>query len=408
MVVSALVLVSLLLSGCDWFRRDGSTLDIDFSVYLPAEWTPIENWKDVNIDNDDTMEHLLFYRYESGQVGGVIYDPQTNTDFAPMAEAAPIFALPNQPSIMMIPYRLLPSYWNGAGQGFLAAPDQIPTFIQVQRSSNEVDTTELDDQGNSKENERTDELIIFGGDQYLSVFWWRGPDLGYGVTHLAAPGGLKITDWAGKDNASAILTVDGYFPEENNRNLICRKVSYERSMAADAGSRQSGYRFALDYVPHPQGLTFCPSDSFAENTPYPAHTFYPEATALAYLLHTQEDRQNEKIMQDLIKPSAMAKVGGLVGEVKRIQSVTYYVALTEISSTLQTTNKSELVMQVVAELVIEQQDSDPPSPNAELAAAKERLRFVTFFLEHQPPVLDPLNTDDRRSDRWLIIDAIDP
>ena len=118
--VIVLMMTIFLLSGCRWLGGNTNDLGIDYRDYLPVEWEPLGSWQDVNIDDDDTVEHLLFYRYEGGQVGGVIYDPQTNSNFAPAAEAAPIFALPNQPSIMMIPYRLLPSYWNHAGQGVLA------------------------------------------------------------------------------------------------------------------------------------------------------------------------------------------------------------------------------------------------------------------------------------------------
>ncbi len=82
-----LLLAGLLLSGCAWLPGgDDDELNIDLGIYLPKEWTPIGNWRDVNIDADDTLEHLLFFAYGSGQVGGVIYDPQADTSFAPRGE----------------------------------------------------------------------------------------------------------------------------------------------------------------------------------------------------------------------------------------------------------------------------------------------------------------------------------
>ncbi len=406
MAASLLVLATFLLSGCGLFKQSTSSLDINFRDYLPVEWTPIDNWHDINIDEDETLEHLLFYRYESGQVGGVIYDPQTTTDFAPTADAGSIFALPGQPSVMMIPYRLLPSYWKNAGQGVLAAPGQTPTFIQVQRPANEVDQTK----DANKENKRTDELIVFGDDKFLtrlSIFWWRDAVTGYGVTHLDAPGGLIITDWDGKEMASTIMTVDGYTPERDNRSFFCHKVTYRRSMPEDPERRRDDYRFRLSYEAEPRGLTFCPSSNFETSKPYPTNTFYPEATALAYLLHPQPDRANEKTIKDLVKPSAVEKVESVVGEFDRVKAVTFYTALTEIETSAQTSDKNYLVMQVVAELIVKPKE-EQPSPNTESANAGEYSRFVTFFLEYQRPAVDPAKAEERHSDRWLIIDALDP
>lgn len=399
LVVGALMVTIFLLSGCRWLGGNTNDLGIDYRDYLPVEWEPLGSWQDVNIDDDDTVEHLLFYRYEGGQVGGVIYDPQTNSNFAPAAEAAPIFALPNQPSIMMIPYRLLPSYWNHAGQGVLATPSQeVPTFIQVQRPTGEVDQSK-DANGESKENKRTDELIIFGGNTHLSIFWWQDAAKGYGVAHMDAPGGLVVTNWFGKEGASTIMSVDGYYPEENNRSFFCRKVTYVRSMPEDPKLRKDDYRFFIGYEAKPQGLTFCPSNKFETNKTYPQYAFYPEATILAYLLHTPDERRNQKSMTGVVDPSVLEKVDGLVGKLNRVESLTYYSALIEVETSADTSLMETMQMHVVAELAVQVED-------------QEQIRFVTFALQHQPPTLKPKDDDEKqlewRSDRWLIINAIDP
>lgn len=391
-VVVVLTAATFLLSGCSWFNRNQSDLGIDYSVYLPVEWEPLGSWHDVNIDDDDTMEHLLFYRYEGGQVGGVIYDPQTDSGFAPVPESPPTLSLPNQPSMSLIPYRLLPSYWRNAGEGFLAAPGQEPTFIQVQRPTDQV--------ADGTDNERTDEVIIFGDTNqltHLSIVWWQGPAKGYGIAHLAAPGGLDITEWSGKPNASTVVTVDGYYPEENSRSLLCRKITYDRAVPAMADRDTSDYRYTLGFTARPQGLTFCPSDRFAKDTPYPAFTYYPEATVLAFLLHPRTERLNTNSMKDLVIGGAavLEKIDGWVGERPRVQSLTYYIALIDVETSADTAQSKTMQMNVVAELVVTEGD-------------QERTRFVTFVLQHQPPVLMAKDVADRRSDRWLIIDAVNP
>lgn len=392
LVIAVLMATTFLLSGCDWFRSNNNDLGIDYKDYLPVEWEPLGSWHDVNIDDDDTVEHLLFYRYEGGQVGGVIYDPQTTTDFAPVPGGVPILALPNQPSVALIPYRLLPSYWRNAGEGFIAGPGQEPTFIQVQRPADQV--------VEGKDNDRTDEVIIFGDAErltHLSIVWWQGPAKGYGIAHLAAPGGLDITEWSGKDNASSIVAVDGYYPEKNSRSLLCRKVAYQRSVIEEGKRDARDYRYTLGFTAYPQGLTFCPSARFAPETSYPAYTYYPEATVLAFLLHPQTDRLSTKSMKDLVIDDAavLQKIDGWVGKNPRVQALTYYIALIDVETSADTSQRNAMQMNVVAELVSTED-------------GQERTRFVTFVLQHQPPVFMAENADDRRSDRWLIIDAVDP
>lgn len=389
LVAAALMVAVFLLSGCSWLGRNTNDLGIDYRDYLPVEWEPLGSWQDVNIDDDDTVEHLLFYRYEGGQVGGVIYDPQTNSTFAPAAGAAPIFALPNQPSVTLIPYRLLPSYWRNTGEGFIAAPGQAPYFIQVQRPADQVVS--------EKDNDRTDELIIFGDAEvltHLSVVWWQGLAKGYGVAHLAASGGLDITGWSGKIGASRVLTVDGYYPEDNNRSLLCRKITYARSVFAPEERSPDDYRYGLGFKAELRGLAFCPSVRFAKDTPYPTYTYYPEATVLAFLLHPRPERQNQKSMAGLVSDeTVLKKIDDLVGDLKRVHSLTYYIAMLDVETSADTSQRNTMQMNVVAELVVKEGD-------------QESVRSVTFVLQHQPPVLDPRNNSDRRSDRWLIVNAV--
>ena len=132
-----------LLSGC--FSQRTQTTGPQLDDILPAGWTPMEfsggglfrrgtTWQNISIDGDDAPEYLLFYTYDNGQVGAVIYDEQIGSTETTSPTPVPV---PNQPSGLFVPYRLEPDYWEGAGSvGYIAPPgttaDEI-IFLQVQR-----------------------------------------------------------------------------------------------------------------------------------------------------------------------------------------------------------------------------------------------------------------------------------
>jgi hypothetical protein len=415
-VALLLGLMAGLLSGCAWFGGGTEPLDIDFRPLLPQEWTPIGDWQPVSIDADDTPEQLLFYSYESGQVGGVIYDPQSEAEFAPVDGEAKVLVLPNQSgTVLMVPYRLLPSYWQGEGQGYLADPGVEPTFFQARRPSNE--------QGQQPDDERMDELVVQGGNTHLSIFWWQDQAEGYAVTQIYAPGGLYNHDWSGRVNQSTILSVDGYFPEYD-RSFFCRRATFSRAINFDsqfAGSRLR-HRPTIGYLAEPRGLAFCKTE--AATPDYPAFTFYPEATVLSYLLHERSQRQNVGEMVNLVniprkvgdppgeqvgtiqeREQLVREVDGVVGEFDRVHSLTYYPTL-DIATSRQVTTERQLQMQVIAELIVDAAEGEPASLDPDLAQRGERLYRVNFTLQYQHPYLKPDDVSTRRWDRWLIVNAI--
>src|SRR5687768_3687724 len=85
----------LLLGGCTLLPSDerGQALEVEFEQVLPAGWEALGRWQPVNLDEDEDEENLLLFRFDSGQVGALIYD----------ASLAPNL---NQP------YRLFPRYFD--------------------------------------------------------------------------------------------------------------------------------------------------------------------------------------------------------------------------------------------------------------------------------------------------------
>ncbi len=254
-----------------------------------------------------------------------------------------------------------------------------------------------------------------GGTTHLSIFWWQDSTLGYGVSHLYAPGGLVPT-WSGVTNESVIAQVDGYYPEAD-RSFLCRQVTFTRSTerSDEVSIGRVSYRPTIGYVPEPRGLAFCQTD-LTNIQAYPDSTFYPEATVLAYLLHSEDERANINDMENWVanrvespngqvRENVVQAIADFVGPFKRVNSLTYYSVL-DMADSAQARPREALEMQVVAELVVGLEEGETPSLNPTLAGRNERLRTILFTLQHQPVVLNPDDPEDRRWDRWLIVNAI--
>jgi len=153
----------------------------DFTTVIPETWSIVSVF-DINSDNDNEKECLLFYRYDvtpagsHGLIGGVIFDPQI--DHAPGNLATP---QPFRPG-MYVPYPLLPR--NGS-QGYLG--EQRVTF----------DVYDADGDGEK-------EVVILGYSGYndlvttLSIFKWQGePVSNYRL--LTAPYEFTLVGDAGID-----------------------------------------------------------------------------------------------------------------------------------------------------------------------------------------------------------------
>ncbi len=149
-----LLCILLLGAGCQFTSRQARTqpLELDFAQVLPAGWQAVGTWQEVNIDADDSVEYLLFFSFDQGQVGAAIFDTQIASDMVGMVDlsAAPaetpamaLQSVPLQPLGSFRPYRLLPSNWSyvyggASGQGVVALPKDRERVLAVQIGSGGV------------------------------------------------------------------------------------------------------------------------------------------------------------------------------------------------------------------------------------------------------------------------------
>jgi hypothetical protein len=241
-----LVGILLLLVSCTPASPFDSSqrLPLDMQSVVPADWVPLGGLKTVNIDGDGDNEWLLFYRYDvqkvkakQGPVGGVIFDAQ----FDPTSGAS-----------TLVPYKLLPDFRAGKGQGFLA-----------EQGTPGYRTYDSDGDG------AADELAIFGyGNDptfpmYLTVFRWQGGGTGKGyrvVTHLFGDGGISVKQpEVGKSGPISTIIQKTRL---NERSLLSKRAVYVR--------QADGYNLAEVSLDFTYGI--------------PPNPYYPEATVLAYYL----------------------------------------------------------------------------------------------------------------------------
>jgi hypothetical protein len=342
-----------LLSGC--LSLGGTErVALNLTDFLPAEWQPVGELRTVDIDSDATTEYLLFYTYDqvngSGPTGALILDPQTETVVDAQGQLAR-----DRPTIFPNPYALLPSYWQGAGQGFIAAPGQQEAVSVYQVA---YQTTGLLGQV-----AKPDTLIVRGGNTYLTFAWWQNVIDGYGVTQLYAPGGFEGLDWeVWARSPTPITSIIGSTPL-NNRSLFCRKTRYDR--AAPTPPPANIYRPSLVFVPTDLGLFFCAGS--------PAHPFYPEGVVLAYLRHA------ERRTALLAEPTAQSTIDGSLN-LSALLLVDEAVGYRTVADTLTaaTARGDQVKTSVCANLLYQEGNQ----------AVVTRQIFL-FVLEHHPPRLDP-------------------
>jgi len=376
------------LAGCNQAEEQ---LTIDLRDILPTEWVAVGTWKPVNIDADSEQEYLLFYTYDAsktadgldiaGPIGGVIYDSQTPASVpANEADARP-------PAPWLQPYTLLPSYWRGAGYGFVAPPQaDPPTFFEVKRVlPDEVQNTYFETLAAQQIGGATaipapatlpanDELVVYGGNSviggftHLSIFWWSNPREGYGSAQIAASGGLKVTKWDGGENSSPIRQVRARYPEED-RSQLCKESIWTRFLDPDYTS-PGAFRPAVYYVEGQRHLIFCYGT--------PDVPFYPEAVVLAWLLDPNGHR-------DLVDPAQRETVARTLATYLRVSALRYHQTINVIVPSQTTEGGAPLRTNVLAWIVYP-------------AATGEETRIYEFTLEHLPT-----NNSQRTTDRWRIV-----
>ncbi len=247
-----LLVVSLLLAGCNLVPERSPTLPIRLEEFLPASWQPVGEPATINVDGDEPQEWLLLFRYDGGAIGAVIYDAQS--DVAPYT----VFQrLPYQPTAFLIPYALLPNTEGDRGLGYIG--DDRAAFKQ------------LDSDGDGQ----ADVLLLLGYwngvATRLTMAWWVDETTGYGITHLVGDGGIRFQPgdfWEREDSPlEAVFTRYRW----NDRSGFCREKRYRIDW------RQ--HRFIWEY----SRLVFCRS--------IPRDPIYPEGTVLSFLLRQVEAQE---------------------------------------------------------------------------------------------------------------------
>jgi hypothetical protein len=262
---------------------------------MPQGWTPLSRqrgvffsrntdpiWTEINIDDDLASEYLLYFTYDNGQIGAIIYDQQAGASAVNSPTPLPA---PNQPAGQYVPYQVEPSFWTRSDVpdtvGYIAPPgvtiDQL-RVEQVQRFS----AAETERQGRARTQVETNtppnnELIIYGGSTVISVLWWRNTFNGYGVAQMEAGSVLQPSAREG-DVLRPLETVIGQTPLAGllARSVLCSEVRFTRTDTGEpADIVQPVYQGAVRYVESSGGIVFCDGA--------PAYPYYPEGVVLAFL-----------------------------------------------------------------------------------------------------------------------------
>lgn len=205
--------------------RQTSVIPLDLQDLIPPGWSvQAQPQQECDFDGDGATERLLVYRYNPTNLpdplgkegalvnvspfGGVIYDTQAGT-----LQAAPDSPGPYRAS-NIVPYKLLPDYYPGKGQGYLGE-----TRVEVRYAPPIV----------AGETCQTTEINIYGysGDALptrLSVFRWAGEDAGYQVEHYAGDARLE-SGVADNGQVNRIVTYNRLL---NHRSILCEAVGYTR------------------------------------------------------------------------------------------------------------------------------------------------------------------------------------
>lgn len=324
-LLGLLLLAVLVLSGC---RRGGSSQTTEIlNSYLPKDWvgltdnSTVRGFQKITLDGDEYSEWLYFFHYDNqgdalGPVGGIIYDAQQTVD-------------PLQPAAYFVPYRLLPDWRDGKGQGYLGETTVTWAAKRLDASIEEGSADELAVLGYS----------VGGVPTRLSLFRWLDVDRGYAVAHFDGNAGVQITpsDLASPGLITEVLTLD----KLNDRSRLCKLVKHTRQ--GDG----------LSFASAPAGIVFCPAaaDLVLRVPDNPTH---PEAVVMAWLLGGQNSVLALPGQNDALKAA-------LKGEMLQVVTVTYpgvatldatgaYVSRQEVQTLLATNNGTQVVQWNLVEL----------------------------------------------------------
>lgn len=272
-------------------------LGVDLNEIKPAEWVTYgDGLQRVNVDGDQELEWLLFYRYDFAPLGGVIYDGQT----APFGNKS--IPISNQTPSYLVPYSLLPDYVAGKTNGYLgdADVDFKQVFLSNDRGADQPPETPRDRllvRGKRKD----------GRINRYSVFQWISLEVGYAGAHANTPGWFSLE----KDNPNDWLEATNWLTDNSippslwawepqaDRSAICRRTPWN---LLASGNPNNPDLFRANYPA--SELFFCQGQ-------VPSEPAFPEGQVLAFLTDGDDNRwEIEDTLQE-IPPFEKASVSRL-------------------------------------------------------------------------------------------------
>lgn len=273
-VLIFIIIIVLIVVAYLWLRRGGTTstlftrqpapaVPVDLQAIIPPGWQVQDQPRlQCDFDGDGQREQLLIYRYnnttlpqplqKSGSTttyapfGGVIYDTQPDT-LKPQPDNPGPYRASN-----IVPYKLLPDYYPGKGQGYLGETSVTVQYAPPVTNGDACTTTEINVYGFS------------GGalPTRLSVFRWAGTDAGYQVAHFPGDGRVESTT----TTTGQVDSATTYNRLKNHRSILCDVQGYVRPNLD-----------VITFIPNAaiQTIDFC----FGP----PNEPFYPEGVVVAVL-----------------------------------------------------------------------------------------------------------------------------
>jgi len=253
-----------------------NTLPPSVQRLVPSSWKVIQQ-QACDFDSDEQDEWLVVYQYDSAiveppnqpagtqvtisPIGAVIYDAEL--------ESPPQAGSGQYQTTTITPYKLLPDYAYGKGQGYLGeSAVQLLLFPPVAKDG----TCQPQEVG----------FLGYSGGYTsgptglptrLSLFHWAGASLGYQGSLLI--GNARIATTIPMDPKQFIMdvTTDNLL---NDRSLLCQSTGYTRA----------GPEAEFDIVPGSTTLDFCYGA--------PGEPTYPEGAVAALLRNNEPRAANDK------------------------------------------------------------------------------------------------------------------
>lgn len=231
----SIIVIILIIAAFLFLRRQGGVssifngrasraIPLDVWNMVPSGWdVQSEPLLQCDFDGDRLPEWLIFYRYNDTTLPAPLQKAGTAVKFAPFGgviydtQADTLQSRPDNPgpyrATNIVPYKLLPDYYNGKGQGYLGETSiRVSYWPPIKQG--DCKATEINVYGFSNGEMPT----------RLSVFRWAGRDDGYQGAHFAGDARVEsIATAEGQINA-----VTTYNRLENHRSVLCDVQGYVR------------------------------------------------------------------------------------------------------------------------------------------------------------------------------------